>query len=171
MLGKLQEIGSLKQQGASLIRARMFASTRQAAAQRSRAARLQATAQKRQLLAQSLLPQNLTPLPQAMTIGQAPQKPHGKKLRGAPRRKTVQPKRIQPAAWEAQQAQSKAQRALALTERRCQATEAVSLSPARDGLTSGTCSKTREASQQPKPMQVIPCSQPSTYHVTDFLSV
>ena len=153
MLGWLQEIGSLQQQGASLIRARMFASTRHAAAQRSRAARLQATAQKRQSPAQSLLPQELTPLPQAMTLGQAPQISGGRKLTGALRRKTVQPKRLQSAAWEALQAQSKAQRASVLAERR---SRAASLSPVHC-----TCSQIRESNQWPEPVQVMSYSEPS----------
>ena len=128
----LQGPGLQQQQGADLTRARIVACTRQATDEMSKTARLHTTALKRQQSAEILSPQAFGLLPQAMTTGQAQQKPCGRKLRGAPSRRTVQISGLQSAAWEAQQAQNKAQRASALEKKRSQTTEAC-LPPAKDG--------------------------------------
>ena len=94
-----------------------MASSRKAAVQRSRAARIQATNQKRRVALQTLL----TP---AIIVGQAThqtQKPRSKKHRTVPSAKTTQPERLRAAAQEAQLARSRAERASVLAQRRGQA--------------------------------------------------
>ena len=105
-----------QQQQASIPRVVRMASSRPVAVQRSRAARVHATNQKRRVALQTLL----TP---AMTVGQASyqtQKPHSKKHRTVPSAKTTQPERLRAAAQEAQLARSRAERASVLVQRRGQ---------------------------------------------------
>ena len=93
----------------------------QAAVQRSRAARLQATAQRR-----SAPPEVLMLL--TMTMGRAPRQARklrrSRQPRDVPRRKSTAAERLTAAAREAQRAQSKAQRASALAQKRSQLTAA-----------------------------------------------
>ena len=106
-----------QQQRASILRGVRMVSSRQAAVQRSRAARVQATNQKRRVALQTLL----TP---AMTVGQASyqtQKPRSKKHRTVPSAKTTQPESLRAAARETQLARSRAERASVLAQRRGQA--------------------------------------------------
>ena len=132
-------------------------SSRQAAVQRSRAARVQATNQKRRVALQTLL----TP---AMTVGQASyqtQKPRSKKHRTVPSAKTTQPESLRAAARETQLARSRAERASVLAQRRGQA--AVSpLSPARRGkaVCAPAAAHSRQAHAKEGPAQA-PCVQHS----------
>lgn len=125
LLNRLQA-ARMQQQRASLIKAEMAAraSTRQAVAQRSRAARLQAVSRKRLVLAQMFA---FTALPAS---GQAPrraQKPRSRRSRAAPSRRS-QPGSLREAARKAQMAQNRAQRASAMAQRRSAPTEGT-LSP------------------------------------------
>ena len=92
----------------------------QAALQRSRDARMQATAQRRHAPPEVLM--LLT-----MTMGQAPRQARklrrSRQLRDVPRRKSTASERLRTAAREAQRAHSKAQRASALAQKRSPATE------------------------------------------------
>ena len=114
------QAASTPQQLASLVRAGLTASTRHAAAHRSRAARLQATAQKRVGPPETLLAQ-------MMVIGQAlrpAQKRRSRQPRVAPSsRKTTRLGGLRVAAREAQRARSRAQRALTVAQRRAKLTE------------------------------------------------
>ena len=110
------------QQKVSMTKAGRMAGTGavQAALQRSRDARMQATAQRRHAPPEVLM--LLT-----MTMGQAPRQARklrrSRQPRDVPRRKSTAPERLRAAAREAQSAQSKAQRASALAQKRSLATE------------------------------------------------
>ena len=134
-----------------------MASSRKAAVQRSRAARIQATNQKRRVALQTLL----TP---AMTVGQASyptQKPRSKKQRTVLSAKTTQPERLKAAAREAQLARSRAGRASVLAQRRGQAAVPPP-SPAQRGKAARAlaAAHSRQAHAKEIPAQA-PCMQHS----------
>ena len=125
IIGTEVQVASTPQQRASLVRAGLAASTRHAAAHRSRTARVQATAVKRHAPPPTLLARR-------MQAGQAPRqaqklrsqawKHHSRRPRIGPSRKTTQPSMLRAAAREAQQVQSRSHRALTLARRRAPAT-------------------------------------------------
>ena len=121
------QVLSTPQQRVSPVRAGLTASTRRAAAHRSRAARVQAMALRRHAPPPTLLARR-------MTVGQAPRqaqqlrsrawKHHSRRPAIGPSRTTTQPALLRAAAREAQQAQSRSQRALTSARRRAHSTRA-----------------------------------------------
>ena len=142
-------MASAQQQAASPVRAGLAATTRNAAAQRSRVARTQATAQRRHAPPEDLLAEAMVIEP-APRKAQKPRSPAKKRCSRQPRvacsRKTMQPDMLK-AIRAAQQSQSRSQRAQALAQKRGH------LSAAQDEDESATCSQPDDHAQQ-QAMQV-----------------